>query len=251
QLSYFGGEGFDVVICHGQEFASDVAKAAPRFPKTHFIVGGCPTEIPGALAIEFDARDGSFLAGFVASRATRTKIVAFVGAMEVPTLVACYKGMRDGLTAASNPAPIKLLPPLWTDSWESPTRAKEKAEAALSAGADVIYQNVDAAAMGVFEAVKAANKPSKPAFAIGCNSNQNSLAPEVILGSVVIDVQGVYLRYAKEAQAGGNFPIGHRKLGLQGGYVDLVLNESHPMITPTLKENVADLRRALFAARQK
>src|SRR4051794_17651414 len=48
QLSYFGGETFDVVICHGQEFASDVAKAAPRFPKTHFIVGGCPTDVPGA-----------------------------------------------------------------------------------------------------------------------------------------------------------------------------------------------------------
>src|SRR2546423_15636582 len=31
QLSYFGGEGFDVVICHGQEFSSDVAKAEPHF----------------------------------------------------------------------------------------------------------------------------------------------------------------------------------------------------------------------------
>jgi basic membrane protein A and related proteins len=250
QLSYFGGDGFDVVICHGQEFASDVAKAAPRFPKTCFIVGGCPTEIPGALAVEFDARDASFLAGFVASRVTRTKTVAFVGAMEVPTLVACYNGMRDGLTAAPNSTPVKLLPPLWTDSWESPTRAKEKAESALNAGADVIYQNVDAAAMGVFEAVKAANKPSKPAFAIGCNSNQNSLAPDVILGSVVIDVPGVYLKYAGEAHSNDNFPTGHRKLGLQGGHVDLVLNESHPMITPTIRENLADLRRALFAAKQ-
>ena len=57
QLSYFGGEGFDVVICHGQEFASDVGKAAGRFPKTHFIVGGCPTDVPGAVAVEFEARD--------------------------------------------------------------------------------------------------------------------------------------------------------------------------------------------------
>ena len=52
QLSYFGGEGFDVVICHGQEFASDVEKAVGRFPKTKFIVGGCPTNIPGAAAVE-------------------------------------------------------------------------------------------------------------------------------------------------------------------------------------------------------
>src|SRR5438105_6589466 len=76
QLSYFGGDGFDVVICHGQEFASDVAKAASRFPKTHFIVGGCPTEIPGAGAVEFEARDASYLAGAFAAQVTRTKTAA-------------------------------------------------------------------------------------------------------------------------------------------------------------------------------
>jgi basic membrane lipoprotein Med (substrate-binding protein (PBP1-ABC) superfamily) len=247
QLSYFGGEGFDVVICHGQEFASDVGKAAPRFPKTHFIVGGCPTDIPGAVAVEFEARDASYLAGSLAAQVTRTKTAAFVGAMEIPTLVSCYEGMRDGIAATKTQPPVKLLPPLWTDSWDSPTRAKEKAEAALSAGADVIFQNVDAAAQGVFEAVRAANKPSKPAFAIGCNSNQNPMAPDVIVGSVVIDVQRAYLDLTRRAQSGDLKP-GAIKLGLGGAYVDLVLNESHPMITPPLKQNIVDLRRALLVA---
>jgi basic membrane protein A len=251
QLSYFGGEGFDVVICHGQEFASDVGKAAGRFPKTHFIVGGCPTDIPGAVAVEFQARDASNLAGSLAAQVSRTKTAAFVGAMEIPTLVACYEGMRDGIAAAKIQPPVKLLPPLWTDSWDSPTRAKEKAEAALGAGADVIFQNVDSAAQGVFEAVRAASKPSKPAFAIGCNSNQNPLAPDVIVGSVVIDVQRAYLDLTRRAQSGELKP-GAIKLGLEGGYVDLVLNEGHPVITPPLKQNLADLRRALLVSnRQK
>jgi basic membrane lipoprotein Med (substrate-binding protein (PBP1-ABC) superfamily) len=247
QLSYFGGDGFDVVICHGQEFASDVAKAAPRFPKTHFIVGGCPTEIPGAVAVEFEAREASYLAGSLAAQVSRTKTAAFVGAMEIPTLVSCYEGMRDGIAAAKIQPPVKLLPALWTDSWDSPTRAKEKAEAALGAGADVIFQNVDAAAPGVFEAVRAANKPSKPAFAIGCNSNQNPMAPDVIVGSVVIDVQRAYLDLTRRVQADMLKPQA-MKLGLDGGYVDLVLNETHPMITPPLKQNLTDLRRALLVA---
>jgi basic membrane lipoprotein Med (substrate-binding protein (PBP1-ABC) superfamily) len=245
QLSYFAGEGFDVVICHGQEFASDVGKAAPRYPKTQFIVGGCPTDVPSATAVEFQARDASNLAGFVAANVSRSKTVAFVGAMEIPTLVACYEGMRDGIGSAKPAQAVKLLPPLWTDSWDSPTRAKEKAETAISAGADVIFQNVDAAAMGVFEAVKAANKTSKPTYAIGCNSNQNSLAPDVILGSVVIDVQRAYLDLAREAQAGTLKPKA-LKLGLQGAYVDLVVNESHPAMTPPLKARIADLRKAML-----
>src|SRR5205809_4013666 len=85
QLSYFGGDGFDVVICHGQEFASDVGKAGPRFPKTHFIVGGCPTEIPGAVAVEFEAQNVSYLAGSLVSQVTRTKTATFGGANEIPT----------------------------------------------------------------------------------------------------------------------------------------------------------------------
>jgi basic membrane lipoprotein Med (substrate-binding protein (PBP1-ABC) superfamily) len=169
--------------------------------------------------------------------------------MEIPTLVACYEGMRDGIAAAKANPPVKLLPALWTDSWDSPTRAKEKAEAALGAGADVIFQNVDAAARGVFEAVRAANKPSKPAFAIGCNSNQNPMAPDVIVGSVVIDVQRAYLDLTKSAQNGELKP-GAVKLGLEGRYVDLVINESHPMITPPLKQNIADLRNAVLIARR-
>src|SRR4051812_10909994 len=229
QLSYFGGEGFDVVICHGQEFASDVSRATSRFPKTHFIVGGCPTDIPGAVAVEFDPRDASYLAGALAAQVSRTKTAAFVGAMEIPTLVACYEGMREGIAAVKTQSSVKLLPALWTDSWDSPTRAKEKAEAALGAGADVIFQNVDSAAPGVFEAVRAANNPSKPAFAIGCNSNQNSMAPDVIVGSVVLDVQRAYLDLTRQAQAGTLTPKA-TKLGLDGAYVDLVLNESHPMI---------------------
>src|SRR5436190_9513316 len=249
QLNYFGGEGFDVVICHGQEFASDVASVAPRFPKTHYIVGGCPTDIPGAVAVEFDARDASYLAGSLAAQLTRTKTAAFVGAMEIPTLVACYEGMRDGIAAAKTNPPVKLLPPLWTDSWDSPTRAKEKTESALGAGADVIFQNVDSAARGVFEAVRAANKPSHPAFAIGCNSNQNPMAPDIIVASVVIDVQRAYLDLTEKAR-NNNLNPEAIKLGLEGSYVDLVLNESHPMMTPTLKQNIHDLRNAVLMARR-
>jgi len=249
QLSYFGGEGFDVVICHGQEFASDVWKAAGRFPKTHFIVGGCPTDVPGAVAVEFEARDASNLAGALAAQVSRAKVAAFVGAMEIPTLVACYEGMRDGISATKIQPRVKLLPPLWTDSWDSPTRAKEKAEAAISAGADVIFQNVDSAATGVFEAVRAANKPTKPAFAIGCNSNQNGMAPDVIVGSVVIDVPRAYLDLTRKAQS-GDLKNGAMKLGLVGGYVDLVLNEGHPALTPNLKGNISDLRNALLIAKR-
>jgi basic membrane lipoprotein Med (substrate-binding protein (PBP1-ABC) superfamily) len=241
RISNFAEDGFDVVICHGGEFEKVAKEAAKNYPKTHFIVGGCPNDIPGAIAVEFMTRDASQLVGLVAANVSKSKTVAFVGADPVAPLQACYDGMKDGLAKAGG---VKILPALWTNSWDSPTVAREKTEAAIASGADVIYQNVDAAAIGVFQAVQDANKGGKWVAAFGCNSNQNSVAPDVILGSVVLDIQKAYLDLARDAAAGKqkNAAV---KLGIVGGYVDLALNEKHPAVTGEIKEKVEGLRKEL------
>ena len=242
RISNFAEDGFDVVICHGGEFEKVAKEAAKNYPKTHFIVGGCPNEIPGAITVDFMTRDASKLVGLVAANVSKTKSVAFVGAEPVAPLQACYDGMKDGIQKADHG--VTALPALWTNSWDSPTVAREKTEAAIAGNADVIYQNVDAAAVGVFQAVQDANKHGKSVAAFGCNSNQNALAPDVILGSVVLNVQKAYLDLARGA-ASGKQKNGAVKLGLVGGYVDLVLNEKHPAITPAIKEKVETLRKEL------
>ena len=248
QLSNFAEDGYDVVICHGGEFEKAAAQAAKTYPRTKFIVGGCPVDIKGAIAVEFLTRDASQLVGHVAAHVSRTKKAAFVGAMKVGPLEACYEGMAAGAKAAGTGT--QVLPPLWTNSWDSPILARESAEGALAAGADVIYQNVDAAATGVFQAVQAANKPDRPAYAFGCNSNQNDLAPDVILGSVVLDVPRAYFDLVKQSSEGKLAP-GARKLGLKGGYVDLVLNEKHPAVTQQIKRGVQELRSKLVESPKK
>ena len=246
QIDYFAAEGYHVIICHGGEFAQAVAQAVEKHPGVKFIVGGCPTEIAGAVPVEFLARDASYLVGVVAGHVTTTKAVGFVGAMAVPTLEACYDGMRDGVMGVD--ADVNVLPPLWTNSWDSPPLAKEKTESAINNGnADVVFQNVDAAARGVFEAVKEATQRGRVVHAFGCNSNQNDEAPEVILGSVVIDIQRAYTELAREAKD-GTLESGARKLGLDGGWVDLVLNEKHPAITARIREAVTTARAKLIGA---
>ena len=76
------------------------------------------------------------------------------------------------------------------------------------------------------------------------------MAPDVIVGSVVIDVQRAYLDLTRKAQS-GELKNGAMKLGLAGGYVDLVLNQGHPAITPQLKQNIVDLRNAVLVGGRK
>jgi basic membrane lipoprotein Med (substrate-binding protein (PBP1-ABC) superfamily) len=244
RLSDYAEDGFDVVICHGGEFEKPAAKAAAAYPKTHFIVGGCPSDIPGAISVEFLAKDASQLVGLVAGELTQSHTVAFVGADPVAPLQACYDGMSDGLAADGKQKEVKLLPALWTHSWDSPTVAREKTEAAIASGADIIYQNVDAAAWGVFQAVQDADKSGKKIAAFGCNSNQNALAPDVILGSVVLDVPRAYFELARDVHS-GKVKAGALKFGLAGGYVDLVLNDKHPLVNDALRQKVEALRKKL------
>jgi basic membrane protein A len=242
RIAYYAGDGYDVIICHGHEFENAVAEAAKKYPKTKFIIGGSSKEIAGAVSVDFAPKEASELVGMVAANVSKTKKGAFVGAQQAPALVACYDGMVEGTKQVPG---MTMLPAQWTGSWESGPLAKEKTEGVIAAGADVVYQNVDSAASGVFEAVKKANSPGRPVYAFGCNGNQNEMAPEVILGSVVIDVQRAYLDVAREAKQ-GNLKAGVRMLGLKGGYVDLVLNDKHPVFASgELRAKVDAMRKDL------
>jgi basic membrane lipoprotein Med (substrate-binding protein (PBP1-ABC) superfamily) len=70
------------------------------------------------------------------------------------------------------------------------------------------------------------------------------MAPDIILGSVVLDIPKAYFDLVKEI-AGGKATPGPRKLGLDGGYVDLILNEKHPALSDDLKKSVTELRNKL------
>ncbi len=247
RVSYFGDEGYDVVICHGYEFGAIVKGLSGKYPRTHFIVGGYSDAVPGAVAIEFLARDASSLVGVAAGAVTKTNKVAFVGAEPVPTVQACYDGLKEGLARAR--PDVTLLEAQWTNSWDSPTKAREQAENVLNAGADVVYQNVDAAAAGVFQAVQDAHKRGKEVYCFGCNRNQNDRAPEVIVGSVVIDVPKAYLDITREA-AEGKWHERVARLGLKEGYVDLVLNDKNPAVTAELKGKVEEASASMMGSQK-
>ena len=78
-------------------------------------------------------------------------------------------------------------------NWDDASAGREQAAAQINQGADVIFQNADAAGLGVFQAAR----QTKRALVIGSNSNQNSVAPDITLGSVVIDLPHAFLTVAR------------------------------------------------------
>jgi basic membrane lipoprotein Med (substrate-binding protein (PBP1-ABC) superfamily) len=120
---------------------------------------------------------------------------------------------------------------------------KEQALAQISHGVDVIFQNADAAGLGVFQAAR----ERKSAFVIGSNSNQNRVAPDVTLGSVVIDLPLAFLTVAKQVKA-GTFKPGVIELGESSHVVMLVLNPSlTQQIPPAARTRIDSLQAKMLS----
>ena len=104
-------------------------------------------------------------------------------------------------------------------NWDDVSAGKEQALAQIGRGADVIFQNADAAGLGVFQAAR----ETKKALVVGSNSNQNGVAPDVTIGSVVIDLPHAFLTVAREVKE-GRFKPRVIELGTTSDVVTLVLN---------------------------
>ena len=107
---------------------------------------------------------------------------------------------------------------------------KEQALAQIGRGADVLFQNADAAGLGIFQAAR----ESRGVHVFGSNSNQNALAPNVVIGSVVIDLPHAFLTVAREVKE-KRFTAHVMSLGTAEDVVQLVLNPAQDsLISPTL-----------------
>jgi basic membrane lipoprotein Med (substrate-binding protein (PBP1-ABC) superfamily) len=148
---------------------------------------------------------------------TKTGTIATIGGTELPPVRRGFAGFAAGARSV-NPS-IKVLNS-YVGNWDDAGAAKEAALAQINqGGADVIFQNADAAGLGVFQAVK----DSKNVWIIGSNSDQNGIAPAVTLGSVVINLPHALLMVAQEVHD-GLFVSQVIRLGAQQQVIKFVVN---------------------------
>ena len=166
--------------------------------------------------MEFAFGDASYLAGVVAGSVTKTGVVGTIGGTELPPVQRSFAAFAEGARAA-NPG-VRVLSSYIGD-WDNASAGKEQALAQIGQRADVIFQNADAAGLGVFQAAR----ERKGVYVIGSNSNQNGVAPEVTLGSVVIDLPHALLSVAREVKE-KRFTPRVIYLGTSDAVVQLVLN---------------------------
>lgn len=226
----YGEQGYDLVFGHGFEFQDAAVRVAPSYPNTQYVVTSGSTVRENVSGIRFGFEDASFLAGLVAGTATRTGTIGMIGGAELPPVKSSFEAFAAGARVARPDVKVIVS---YLGTWDDVSAGKEQALAQIARGVDIIFQNADAAGLGIFQAVR----QSRGVRAFGSNANQNDVAPEIILGSVVIDVPRAMLLVAREIQT-GTFRPRVVRVGAPSDVVRLVLN-------PTLEHEIPARGRAL------
>ncbi|HVF39917.1 MAG TPA: BMP family protein [Gemmatimonadaceae bacterium] len=236
----YGAKGFDVVFGHGFEFQDAAARVAPSYRNTVFITTSGTRTAPNVAGASFAFEEASYLAGMVAGKMTRTNILGMIGGTELPPVKRSFAAFEQGARKV-NPA-IRVIVS-YIGNWDDVSAGKEQAIAQISRRADIIFQNADAAGLGVFQAVREA----KDVRIIGSNADQNGIAPAQTLGSVVIDLPRAFLLITREARQQG-FTGKVFSLGLHDGVVRWLANPQLESTIPrAVRTSVDSISKAMIA----
>ncbi len=138
------------------------------------------------------AEDTIYLSGMAAGAATKKGVVGYVVPFGTPEVVRHTNAFTLGVQATHPGAKVKII---WTNSWFSPPKETAAAANLVGAGADVLGQNVDSPAAGVY-----AEKHGIPWA--GYDSNAQKFAPKQWLTASVYNWGLYYLRRVKAAMNG-------------------------------------------------
>jgi basic membrane protein A and related proteins len=232
----YGTQGYDLVIGHGFEFQDAAVRVASEFPKTIYITTSGNTVRDNVAGIQFAFEEASYLAGILAAGMTKSGVIGAIGGTELPPVKRSFAAYAAGAHSVNGRLNVVTS---YVGNWDDVSAGKEQALAQIGRKSDVLFQNADAAGLGVFQAAR----ESGSAYVIGANADQNAVAPEVTLGSVVIDLRHAFLLVARAVKERSFVPR-VVSLGVRDNVVRLVFN-------PTLQANVPASTRATIDSVQR
>lgn len=214
-LSALADDKADLVFAVGYLMEDSIKEVAPNYPTVKFaIIDGSAPSIPNCVSLKFREEEGSFLAGFLAGKMTKTGAVGFVGGMEG----ALIKKFECGYIAGARTArpDIRVLSK-YVGGWKDVAKGKEIALAEFKQGADIIFAAAGKGGLGV---LGAANEKGPGFYGIGVDADQDGEHPGRVLTSMMKGVDTAVYDTVKAAKS-GQWTAGEHVFGIKEGGVHL------------------------------
>lgn len=235
--------GQSPIVTVGFNYASSLAKVAPDFPDTQFVILDMVVDLPNVQSIVYREHEGSFLVGALAALATESNQAGFVGGMDIPLIRKFGCGYEQGFKHVKADGEVFINFAGSTGAaWNDPARGSELAKTQISQGAQAIFAAAGGTNLGVFQAAV-----DEGVYAIGVDSNQNYIQPGTILTSMLKKV-GLASYQTWEAAQNGEWAPGITSLGLAEGGVDYAMDEyNESLLTPEMIAAVDQMKADIIA----
>ena len=185
-------QGYKMIFATSYGYISQQNDIAAKYPNVLFEQATGTFQSKNVAEYFGAAEDTVYLSGMAAGAASKTGKIGYVVAYPIPEVLRHADAFALGAQATHPGATVSLV---WTNSWYDPAKEKTAAESLVSAGADVLGQNVDSTATGLV--AKADGIPW-----VGYDSDSSQFAPKSWLTASVYNWGPYYVKRIEEAMAG-------------------------------------------------
>jgi basic membrane protein A len=219
-------------IIFGTSFGFFSKKLAAKYPDVLF-EQATGLDQSANLSEYFGAgEDSIYLSGMAAGAATTKGMIGYIVPFAIPEVIRHANAFALGAQVTHPGVKVKLI---WTNSWYDPAKEKKAAESLVSAGADVLGQNVDSPAAGQFA-------QSKGVPWVGYDSDAKKFAPTSWLTAAVYDWGPYYLSRVKAAM-NGTWKPGFYYGNIKDGFTDIA--PYGPKVSAKTKALIAAKKKAI------
>jgi simple sugar transport system substrate-binding protein len=211
-----------LIIAHASGYNTAAPEIAAETHTRVAVTDNPKAIVPGLVAdYTLSGHEGAFLAGILAARTSKTGIVGIVVSGEPPAWNSQSFGFAQGAKAARPNIKIRYAvigPAAYSDA----AGAKRVTEAAIAAGADVIFGQGNGASFGMLQAVETA-KPADGGkiWFIDVIGDKSSIDHGNLLSSVVWDYAPVFEQMVQDIK-GDTFGSHDYHLSLGSGSIRLL-----------------------------
>lgn len=238
---------YDLIICVGAEQVDALTNVANTYPEQRFALLDATSDLSNVASYSCKEQEGAFLAGALAALAKQGKIddklsdgktIGFIGGVDNPLINRFAAGYRAG--AQYIEPEMKVLID-YAGGFNDPTTAKTIANTYVEKGADIIFHAAGASGMGMFQAAE-----EKGFVAMGVNLNQNGIAPDYIMASMLKKLDSCAY-HAITSIVEDTYTGENQTLGLSDGGVDVTVEGSDIKVTDDILAQMDELKEKIIS----
>ena len=182
-------KGYNMIFTTSFGYMDPTVEVAQEFPDVYFEHCSGYKQADNLSTYFGQIEIPRYLSGMVAGKVTKSNIIGYVAAMQIPECIRGCNAFTLGVKAVNPDAEVRVV---WTNTWYDPVVEREAAIGLLDQGADIIAQHQDTT-----EPQKAAAE--RGALSISYDSQMSSFVGDTVLTGPVWNWGAYYIDTVRAA----------------------------------------------------